>query len=120
MRALFLALLLAVSCGGDDGGGVDAGPPDAPPGPPDATPADAPPACHTCMDILMGEGDPPLCEGSMDLFTALNTCTCAGACSAQCGPNICMNMAPTTECTMCLQDPVAGCGNEYSACAMDT
>jgi hypothetical protein len=121
MRALFTLALLAtvpIACGGDDAPPPDATV-DAMPQP-DVDLSDAPPACHTCMDILMGEGDPPLCAGSLDLFNALNACTCTGACMDECGGNICMGMAPEAACTSCLQDMAAGCGNEYAACAMDS
>jgi len=126
MRSLALLLVLPMSmattaCGGD-GEGSDAGPADAADidgGAVDATTVDVA-VCHTCSDILMGSGEPPLCSGSEALFTALNACTCTGACMGACGMNVCMGGAPDTACTSCLQDTAAGCGNEYAACAMDT
>ena len=79
------------------------------------------PACMTCADYVTNGTDmDTVCAGtSEDLYNALVTCTCEGACMADCGDNACMGMSPSDTCLTCIQDTAAGCGNEFNECAND-
>ena len=81
------------------------------------------PTCVSCAEFVTPGLNPdmlPVCDGtSSDLYKALVDCTCTGACADACGDNVCMEMDATDACVSCIQDTVAGCGNEFGECSND-
>lgn len=81
--------------------------------------------CMTCADFITNGSDTSmLCTdngppSSADLYNALGDCTCNGACATPCGANVCVGDSPDADCVSCIQDTVAGCGNEYNECSND-
>ncbi len=77
--------------------------------------------CLSCFERQLVGGNPAdLCTTgtptSVDLDNAINGCVCATACTAQCGDNLCMGMAPSAECGGCLSNP----GHILEACPVET
>lgn len=78
--------------------------------------------CVTCADYITTGANPdgyPPCGLSAQIYDALLGCVCNGACAAQCEDNICTGAEGSDPCLDCVQDPVAGCGDELNECAND-
>jgi hypothetical protein len=65
--------------------------------------------CTTCNDAVKSTGFVP--PASMfctplaeEQFNTLKECACTTGCSATCGANICMGLAPDLDCSNCIQD----------------
>jgi hypothetical protein len=97
-------------------------PPDPSPPPPSTGSGGAggaAPACFNCVDVL-GNGLLPECQSSIPAIDALATCTCTGNCAASCGSGGCqIPLVADDVCTLCMEDPDAGCGLELEACLSD-
>lgn len=85
------------------------------------------PAGGWCDDYP--EFTPGMTNPSYAMFSALAVCTCGhpmnpglgGKCATPCMNETCAGkeLMSAGECQMCIVDTVAGCGNEFNACASD-
>lgn len=75
--------------------------------------------CSTCGEFVTGSSTADLCYGtSVELYNALEACTCTGACEAACSDDVCVGEAAGDACTECVLD-YGGCWAEFDACATD-
>ena len=78
---------------------------------------------YTCAEaITPPTADPSkLCDNTIHakLYDALTQCACVDACQIQCSGSACIGQQTSPSCATCIQDPMSGCGNQFSACAND-
>jgi hypothetical protein len=80
-------------------------------------------------DEVVPDPTPGVTNPSYELYQKLSLCTCGdpfnpalvGKCEDQCKDEACAGNANMAggACVMCIQDTMAGCGNEFNACAND-
>jgi hypothetical protein len=82
-------------------------------------------ACASCPDVYNGIDPALLCvdgePSSKGIFDDLVQCTCAVACSAECADNMCLGLAITETCSICLdpQHLAEKCPAEVTQCVND-
>ena len=84
--------------------------------------------CQTCVELSTAMMPAPtqLCTAgspsSVELWAALEACTCELSCAEPCGDNYCAGMTPTAACGACLSQPVLNllaCTDDFAACLAD-
>lgn len=78
-------------------------------------------ATYRCAQAITPPSNDPakLCAGSVAAmkFATLDTCLCAGACTAKCAASVCAQQMPSSDCLLCIMDTAAGCGREAADCS---